>query len=198
MRLKCYLAFLMFVFGTASIAHAAVQKYHLAKDRSKLEFVGHGSFWGAGFDVIGHFKQWDVKAAIIDKKTEKVEVKVDIDTASFTTENSRRDKHIRTSDFLSVEVFPKASFTLSEVKKGEGGERTIVGKLVLRGIEKDLTFPVKISSDEVKSKPKYHFSGNMSLNRKDFGMTYQPPFPLPRVKDEVDVKFDLWLEPDSE
>lgn len=67
-------------------------------------------------------------------------IEMTIDTASVDTNHAKRDKHLRSSDFLDVEKFPQARF-VSTAYEGSAEAGTMIGKLTLNGVTK----PVKIA-----------------------------------------------------
>ncbi|HYN75364.1 MAG TPA: YceI family protein [Candidatus Limnocylindria bacterium] len=98
---------------------------------------------------------------------------VTIDAASFESGNKDRDAHVRGADFLDVESFSTLTFTSSEVRPN-GNDFVLVGNLTI----KDVTQPVEIAveSEGVVTDPfgstRAGFSGTATINRKDFGLTW--------------------------
>lgn len=61
--------------------------------------------------------------------------------------------HLKNQDFFDVEKFPTASFVVTSVKTDKNAAQ-ILGKMTIKGITKDLTFPAEVtySKDVVVSK----------------------------------------------
>ena len=82
------------------------------------------------------------------------------------------EKHLRSDDFFASEKFPEATFASTSIKAqadtATQATHLVTGKMTIRGIEKEISFPAKLSSDEAGFKAGIEFS----LNRKDFEMSY--------------------------
>lgn len=116
-----------------------------------------------------------------------------IKTASIMTGAEDRDAHMRSSDFLDVEVFPQMSFVSHEVmggdseskwaivngamvrrRRGGGGTFTVIGDLTI----KDITKPVEleVSIDGIKGDPwggeRLALSASGEIDREEYGMTW--------------------------
>ncbi len=60
-----------------------------------------------------------------------------IKTASITTNQEKRDAHLRNPDFFDVEKYPTIAFKIKTYKKSGDGY-TAVGDLTLHGVTKDV------------------------------------------------------------
>lgn len=138
-----------------------------------------GTIRATGSKVTGNhvleFKTW--KGSITLTNGDASALEFEVETASVIGDadkpapgNEKLEGHLKSPDFFDVAQFPKASFKSTSISAGgEGGAtHTIAGKLTLRGVEKDVTFPVTVakSATEVTGKAKF------SINRKDFGIVY--------------------------
>ncbi|PZR34690.1 MAG: lipid-binding protein [Azospira oryzae] len=81
----------------------------------------------------------------------------EIDVTSLTvtdikdaSSNAKLVGHLKNDDFFGVDQFPKASFVISSVTPKTGDEYTVKGKLTLKGITNDITFPAVIKNDGKK------------------------------------------------
>ena len=91
-------------------------------------------------------------------------------------------------DFFASTEHPEAKFVSTEIRKGgEGGAtHTVEGNLTLRGETKGISFPATITVDGGAVAVKSEFS----INRKDFGMTYDGKADN-LINDLVVIKLDL-------
>jgi polyisoprenoid-binding protein YceI len=112
-------------------------------------------------------------------------VEVSITSKSITTENERRDNHLRSADFFNVDSFPTLTFKSSKVVL-DGGKTTlkegdkfkILGDLTIKGISKpvtlDATFtgsgPVGIGGNAMGTIA--GFEATTTVNRKDFNILW--------------------------
>jgi polyisoprenoid-binding protein YceI len=82
------------------------------------------------------------------------------------------EKHLRSDDFFACEKFPEATFTSTSIKAQADAAtkttHTVTGKMTIRGIEKEVSFPAQLSAGAEGFKAAIEFS----LNRKDFDIMY--------------------------
>ena len=70
---------------------------------------------------------------------ELIGVEADIKVASLTTENSKRDGHLKSPDFFDVTKFPSITFKSKKVKKLGENKYEMIGDLTIKGITKTIT-----------------------------------------------------------
>lgn len=94
---------------------------------------------------LGSGKVWVDKSAV-------VAANLNIDMNSITCTdltdaewNKKLVGHLKSDDFFSVEKHPNAGFEITSVKKGSNGEYTVNGKLSIKGITNEISFPAKVS-----------------------------------------------------
>ena len=101
---------------------------------------------------------------------------------------------MRSGDFFDVESFPTWTFTSTDVSR-DGTTWTVAGNLTL----KDATLPVSIDFEETGSatdpfgNQRVGFEGELSINRKDWGLTWNAALETGGVlvSDKVQLDFDL-------
>ena len=96
-----------------------------------------------------------------------------IQAKSIDTGIAKRDDHLRGSDFFDVEKFPTITFTGSAVVV-EAGQSVFVGQFTMHGVTKDIRVPVTVKGpiQDPWGKTRIAFTAKTSLNRKDYGLTY--------------------------
>lgn len=92
--------------------------------------------------VHGRFNDWSGEIIYDDKDPAKSSVNVTIKTASINTENSDRDSHLKSPDFLDVQKFPEISFQSKSVDKQSDGF-VAHGVLTIRGVSKNVDLPLR-------------------------------------------------------
>ncbi len=169
--------------ATAASAAADGSALSLSSD-SKVEWVGSKV---AG-EHPGGFKTVTAKATLNDGKPEGGSVEVKIDVTSIYSDSDKLTKHLLNDDFFASTEHPEAKFVSTEIRKGgEGGAtHTVEGNLTLRGETKGISFPATITVDGGAVAVKSEFS----INRKDFGMTYDGKADN-LINDLVVIKLDL-------
>jgi polyisoprenoid-binding protein YceI len=140
-------------------------------------------------DVDGSFKDFDatIKAARPDFSDAVVEFVAK--TASISTGDDNRDKHIKSADFFDVLVFPDLTFRSSSIKPAAKGHYTLTGSLTLHGVTKPVSFDMFYRgtvTDPQTNLPDAGFVATGIIKRSDFG--FAPKFGSPLLSDEVTFK----------
>jgi polyisoprenoid-binding protein YceI len=171
---------LTLVLFVSAVAGSAAERYVLSLPQSQLQFQAysllvkpHGMFHTFSGEIVADAQ--DMSAS---------QVRLVIDAASIDTDNSKRDTHLRSKDFLYVEAYPTITFVSTLITKG-GPAYKVEGDLQIRGVTQRVTIPVTVAQrqDEIV------VQGKMRLNRKDFGVNYNAFFNP--VQDDVDVMFTM-------
>lgn len=90
---------------------------------------------------------------------------VHIDANSVNTGNDMRDNHLRAEDFFDVKNYPQIRFVSVKVTNTKkNGTLFVSGKLTMKGVTKDISFPFTAQPIENG----YLFNGEFSINRRDF------------------------------
>ncbi len=179
--------------------------YKVDADRSRVEI---NVFRGGLFKALGHDHTVVAKSfsGIVQFDATKVKdssVTLDIDSASLTVldpEASEKDRGevqatMEGSKVLNVKAFPRITFHSTRVsdltQAGDAFEVTLSGKFFLHGVEKEITFPVRISFQ----KNLLRATGTASITQTDFGIV---PIKVGggtvRVRDQVKINFDILAE----
>ncbi|MBO0841442.1 MAG: YceI family protein [Sciscionella sp.] len=91
-------------------------------------------------------------------------------TASIDTNSTRRDKHLRSSDFFDSATYPDITFTLDSVRPH--GERVAVrGALTVRDSSRTMSFD---AAAVVRGEDEIQLDAEVETNRADFGMIWNP------------------------
>lgn len=70
-----------------------------------------------------------------------------IKTLSEEGENKGKlENHLKSADFFLVSKFPVSTFKVKKVVKGSGDNATATGVLTIKGISRDITFPIKMNA----------------------------------------------------
>ncbi len=100
-------------------------------------------------------------------------VEAEIDTATLTTADDKRDEHLRSADFLDVANFPKITFK-SRLIVGSGDHYQVIGDLTIHGTTREVTLDTTFNG--AGKNPWGHdlvsFSAQTEINRKDFGLNW--------------------------
>jgi len=144
--------------------------------------------------VHGRFNDWSGEIIYDDKDPAKSSVNVTIKTASINTENSDRDTHLKSPDFLDVQKFPEISFQSKSVDKQSDGF-VAHGVLTIRGVSKNVDFPFKINGPiKVGDSNLLGAEASLTINRQDYGVAWSKSLAPGELVVANDVKIDINVE----
>lgn len=124
--------------------------------------------------VKGHFGKFDVDVDLDEAAPENSRVAAHIGVASIDTKDEKRDAHLRSADFFEVERYPAIEFHSRRVELKGGGRARVVGDLTIRGVTREVVLDTTFSGVAMDPWGNQHagFSAETSINRKDFGLTW--------------------------
>jgi len=120
-----------------------------------------------GLTVDGSFDRFGGKIIWDEFNLPNTSFDVFIDASSVNTGIALRDKHLRKEDYFDAARFPRLHFKSTEVlPTNESGVFEIRGTLTIKEITKALTFSFKHGYEG----DNHFFTGQFSLNRRDYGV----------------------------
>jgi polyisoprenoid-binding protein YceI len=121
--------------------------------------------------ISGQFERWGGTLYINRQDPALSSVHIWIDLASITTDDPERDGHVRSSEFLDVERFPRAEFHSTDVRIA-GGEIIVEGTLDLHGIVRDVEMRViaGMASIGADGRQRSVYTARGALNRQSFDL----------------------------
>lgn len=124
--------------------------------------------------VTGQFELFEGTYSLDQENIENAKVETKIVASSIDTKKQKRDDHLRSPDFLDVEKYPEITFVSKSVKKGEGDDFQIVGDLTIHGVTKEVTLDATYGGavTDPWGNERSAFTASTTINRKDFGMTW--------------------------
>lgn len=177
-RLGLALALLAGLPGSAG--SDGTRAYVIDPARSQLRFHAVSRFMNAD----GVFTRFRGEVRLDDARPETASGQLTVEVGSLDTGNRMRDSHLRTDDFFDVERHPQATFVVSTVRRA-GDRWAVSGQLTIRGVTRPVVVPITVST----SAGAVRTVGEFTLNRREFGVSYQSF--LNPIRDEVRVSFDL-------
>jgi polyisoprenoid-binding protein YceI len=118
-----------------------------------------------------------------------------IDASSVDTGTADRDTHLRSDDFFAVGTHPTLTFTSVRVVKTGDDTYNVVGALTIHGVTKEITLPVtdRGTAKDPWGNVRAGFETSMTLNRKDFGLTWNAALEAGGflVGDEVRIELSI-------
>lgn len=158
--------------------------------RSTLEFT----FEQAGAKTTGRFARFmaNIDFAAADPASGRFDVNIDL--GSVDTRDKDRDTKLRETELFDVMKFPRAQFLATQfMAKGSSFEG--VGKLSLRGVSRDLPLTFTFETLTESGQPVAYLKGTTTLKRLQFGIGQGEWKSTEWIADEVQVDFNLRLQP---
>lgn len=178
------LAGLLVPLGWAG-ARAADWEIHSGK--SEVAFSGSA----AGQTIKGVFEDFSGDVTFDPAAPEQTEATIIIQLDSVKTGNDDVDGTLPGSDWFNTSEYPQATFTADRAEKAEGENAYVLnGTLELKGNRGEVAVPftIDISGDAATA------TGEVTINRLEYGVGPDGPISGITVTNEVTVSFDLQAE----
>lgn len=133
----------------------------------KVSHMGFSHVYGRFTDVTGDF--------VLDSKTmSNSKVNLVIKTASIDTQQPKRDKHLKNSDFFDAPSFPEIKFTSNKIKALGKNKYHVEGVLLMRGKSKTIHFELVQNNEGKDPWGNYRTGGDatFTIDRTEFGMNW--------------------------
>jgi len=126
--------------------------------------------------VRGHFAEVQVTGTINPDQPEASSIEVTIQTASIRTHNAQRDNDLRSSNFLGIDEYPTMTFKSTSIEHVGGVRYTLTGNLTIKGVTRPVTLNMNRLGEfnDPMMGHRIGYSGETKINRKDFGMNFNP------------------------
>lgn len=145
--------------------------------------------------VRGRFARWNAKLALDTADLARSSVEVEIEAASIDTGVADRDAHLRSPDFLAAEKYPTLRYRSRRVELASKDRLRVVGDLTIRDVTREIVLDVEYGGQgkDPWGNQRVGFTATASLNRKDFGLTWNQALETGGVlvADRVDVEIEL-------
>ncbi|MBD8871093.1 YceI family protein [Nocardioides donggukensis] len=145
--------------------------------------------------VRGSFATFDGAARIDAQRPADSSVELAIDVASIDTGVADRDGHLRSGDFLDVEQFPRITFVSTAVEREGESTWLVTGDLTIKDVTRPVTVPFEAtgSARDPFGNVRVGFEGEVSVNRKDWGLTWNAALETGGVliSEKVKLSFDV-------
>jgi polyisoprenoid-binding protein YceI len=126
--------------------------------------------------VRGHFADVSVTGNIDPDHPENSALDVTIQTGSIRTHNEQRDSDLRSSNFLEADKYPTITFKSTKIEPVGSDNYKMTGDLTIKGATKPVSLDM-VRYGEFNDAMMGHriaYSGETKINRKDFGMNFNP------------------------
>jgi polyisoprenoid-binding protein YceI len=129
-----------------------------------------------------------------DIRSAKADVRIDVN--GITTQNAKRDGHLRSDDFFDAANHPVITFTSKRAEAGSAGAFKLIGDLTIRGTTKEVALNVDGPTPPVKGMGGLRIGATATtkINRLEYGLKWNSMVEAgPVVSDEVSITIDLEL-----
>lgn len=168
--MKRFMNFALLLIVAFATAYGQSAGWRVDKAHSKMLFgVRHMVI----SEVVGYFKDWDLKVTASKDDWSDAAVEGTIEVASINTDNDRRDTHLKSDDFFNAEKFPQVKFTSSSFEKAGENKFKVKGSLTIRDITKEVVFDAELLgriNDQRGSRVGWKIT--TQVNRFDFGLKW--------------------------
>ncbi|HEV3091527.1 MAG TPA: YceI family protein [Candidatus Cybelea sp.] len=145
--------------------------------------------------VRGRFTKFDGRVEVEPGSDLPAVISATIDAASLDTREEQRDAHLRSADFLEVEKYPELRFESTRIF-GTPDEFTIDGNLTIHGVTRNVS--LRGSYEGRTNDPwggvRVGYSAHATINRKDFGLTWNAALETGGVVVGDEVRIELNVE----
>lgn len=146
--------------------------------------------------VRGQFREYRGTVTIDPTDFTRSSFEGEIDVASIDTGVAQRDDHLRTSDFFDAPNHPKILFKSTRVEAKGDNEYVVHGDITIRGVTQPIALEVEFhgTSKNPWGKTVSGLSARATINRKDFGVSYNALLEAGGVAVSEKVKIELEAE----
>jgi polyisoprenoid-binding protein YceI len=145
--------------------------------------------------VRGAFNEFEGTATLDGADPANSHVQVTISAASIDTRNAQRDEHLRSNDFLSMQEYPRITFSSTGVRQIDETTFEVTGDLTIKGVTNPVTVPFSFegAAKDPFGNERVGFDGSVTINRKDYGITWNAPLETGGVlvSEKVTLEFEI-------
>jgi polyisoprenoid-binding protein YceI len=145
--------------------------------------------------VRGHFSKWNAKLALDTADLSRSSVEVEIEAASIETGVGDRDTHLKSPDFLDAQKYPTLRYRSRRVEVVSPERLRVIGDLTIRDVTREVRLDVEVGGQakDPWGNLRAGFSATASINRKDFGLTWNQALEAGGVlvADRVDIEIEI-------
>jgi len=123
----------------------------------------------------GSFKSFTGNVVLDENALHLAEFDITIDASSISTNDDRRDGHLKSPDFFDVATYPNITFKSTKIELADGKQSgKVTGDLTIRDVTKPVTFEVEMVgiNKNPYGKTIAGFNAHTAINRKDFGLNW--------------------------
>jgi len=137
----------------------------------------------------------DIEAANLADLT-TANISFTIDAASINTRSEDRDNHLKAADFFDADAYPTITFKSTNIIKKSADQYALTGDLTIKDVTKPVTFETEFNGKGTNpwGQEVYGFEAETTINREEFGLTWNAALETGGVLVGKDIKVTVELE----
>jgi polyisoprenoid-binding protein YceI len=146
--------------------------------------------------VRGSFTEFD-GTIVIGETLEASSVQATVQAKSIQTNQTQRDDHLRSGDFLEAEQYPTLTFASKAITPKEGDHYELVADVTVHGVTKEVAFDLEILGAGPGMAPGTNvvgFEATGAIDRRDFGVSFNRALETGGLVVSNRVELDLAVE----
>jgi polyisoprenoid-binding protein YceI len=142
--------------------------------------------------VRGEFREFD-GALEIGEDLADTRAYGQVDATSVDTNLSRRDKHLRSTDFLSAESHPELTFRSKAIEPVDDDSFRVIGDLSINGVTNEVELTAELGGIETgpEGEERLGLKVTGQVSRKSFAMKFLAALGSAVVADKVKIVIDI-------
>jgi len=153
------------------LQEVALATYSIDPSHSRLGFIVRH----LGFSKVrGSFENFEGTIHLDESDLTTLAAEPKIDATTISTNEEKRDAHLRSEDFFDVEKYPNLTFRSTGVRHVEGNSFRISGYLTMHGITKEVELLGEYLGEGADpwGGTRIGIEARTIINRKDFGLNW--------------------------
>ena len=169
--------------GTLTLQANAAPYQSIVPAKSSVSF----SFKQMGVAMDGRFKKFAAQVSFDPAKAEQAKASFEVDLNSVDTGSGEADEEVVTKSWFNASAFPKAQFVAKQIKQTGPNQYEVQGTLSIKGLTRDLKFPMKHTAQGKDGL----LTGGFSMKRADFSIGEGMWAKFDVVANDIQVNFSL-------
>jgi polyisoprenoid-binding protein YceI len=146
--------------------------------------------------VRGRFSDFNGTIEFDVENPEHSLVDVEVRAASIDTNERDRDAHLRSADFFDVEKTPVLTFRSTKIRRYSDERFVVTGDLTIHGVTRSVSLETSLlgTAKDPWGNQRIAFEAEATINRKDFGLTWNAALETGGLLVGDDVKISLSVQ----
>ena len=178
--------------STTTVPTTLTGTYTIDPAHSRIGFVARHAMVTK---VRGSFNEFSGSGYFDADHPESSRLELTVQAASIDTGNADRDAHLRSNDFFDMDTYPEITFSSTAIERVDDEHYRVSGDLTIKGVSRPVSvdFELSGSATDPFGNQRIGLEGTTTINRKDFGVTWNAPLEAGGVlvSDRVVLEFDV-------